>query len=111
MLLDLLKATPEIGRKALLEDAALYALIGFLVVFLGIALLILVVWVVGKIMSKTMVQKQPKTIKVEKESVQPKEDLNDLDEETVAVIMATLMAYYQTNNPKCEFTVKRIKRI
>ena len=111
MLLNLLKAAPEIGRKASLGEAALYALIGFLVVFLGIALLILVVWAVGKIMSKTMVQKQPKTIKVEKEPVQPKEDLNDLDEETVAVIMATLMAYYQTNNPKCEFTVKRIKRI
>ena len=28
-----------------------------------------------------------------------------------AVIMAALMAYYETNYPKCEFTVKRIKRV
>ena len=35
----------------------------------------------------------------------------EIDEETVAVIMAALMAYYEKNNPKCAFTVKRIKRV
>ena len=34
-----------------------------------------------------------------------------IDEETVAVITATIMAYYEQVNPKCEFVVRRIKRI
>ena len=33
------------------------------------------------------------------------------DEETVAAITAALMAYYVQENRKCEFTIKRIKRI
>jgi methionyl-tRNA synthetase len=36
---------------------------------------------------------------------------NEVDEETVAIITAAIMAYYQKNNPKCEFTVRRIKKI
>ena len=111
MLLNLLKATPEVGRKASLGEAALYALIGFVVVFIGISLLILVVWLVGKIMNKTTLQKQPKVVETKEKPILSETISNDLDEETVAVIMATLMAYYQTNNPKCEFMVKRIKRI
>ena len=39
------------------------------------------------------------------------EQTDELSEETVAVITAAIMAYYQKTNPKCEFTVKRIKRI
>ena len=39
-------------------------------------------------------------------------DISDeITEETVAIITAAIMAYYEKNNPKCEFTVKRIKRI
>jgi mRNA-degrading endonuclease toxin of MazEF toxin-antitoxin module len=51
-----------------------------------------------------------KSTATEAVSVQSETD-NEVDEQTVAIIMAALMAYYQTNNPKCEFTVKRIKRI
>lgn len=91
--------------------SAIYALIGFAVVFLGISLLISVVWAVGKVMNRnngaTPVQTAVKTV-VQEVAVTESNDIND---ETVAVIMAALTAYYQTNNPKCEFTVKRIKRI
>ena len=38
-------------------------------------------------------------------------DSEELSEETLAVITAALMAYYEMNNPKCEFTIKRIKRL
>ena len=108
MLLNLLAdKTREVGAG----EAALYALLGFLMVFVGISFLILVVWLVGKI----IVPKQPKPA-VEKPKIiqQPKvvETVDEkIDEETLAVITAALMAYYQTNNPKCEFTLKRIKRI
>ncbi len=110
----------EQGYPKMIEipEALLYALIGFSIVFLGIAFLIAIVWGVGKFMQ--MKNGTPKKVSVpsktvEKASTTPtvsnmKEE--ELDEETVAVITAAIMAYYeQTSGPKCEFRVKRIKRI
>lgn len=104
---------PEGGRYVSVGDASLYALIGFLVVFAGIALLIGVVWSIGKLMSmKTPVKKQEKpSVKTESKPVAAAPKQDEVDEETAAVIMAALTAYYQTNNPSCGFVVKRIKRI
>lgn len=112
MLQNLLTALPEGGKMISIPESLLYALIGFIVVFAGIALLIAVIWAVGKVMSlNTPVAKQPKT-EVKAKPVQPAPVKSDeVDEETVAVITAALMAYYQTNKPQCGFTVKRIKRI
>ncbi len=97
-------------REVSIGEAALYAGLGFSVVFAGIALLIFIVFLVGKVMGRTKInQIQPPK---KQEPITPiKEIENDLDDETVAVIMAALTAYYQTNLPKCEFTVRRIKRI
>lgn len=112
------EALPEGGQIVSIPTAALYALIGFLVVFAGITFLIFVVWLVGKVMNKSPMTTKTKTEK--KEPAVPTEtvseslavaDAEELNDETLAVIMAALMAYYQKNNPKCEFTVKRIKRI
>ena len=50
--------------------SALYALIGFTIVFLGISLLIIVVWLVGKVMNRNAVAmpvKQPVVKAVEQE--------------------------------------------
>ena len=95
-----------------IPEAALYALLGFATVFLGIAFLILVVWLVGKVMSATAKKEKVQKAKPEALETSPvavKQD--DLDEETVAIITAALMAYYVKENRRCEFTVKRIKRI
>ena len=112
MLQNLLTSLPEGGKMISIPESLLYALIGFLVVFAGIALLIAVVWAVGKVMAmnnpsaaKPKMEKQ-----VQVTSTAPVVS-DDIDEETVAVITAALMAYYQTNKPQCGFTVKRIKRI
>lgn len=104
---------PDGGRMVEIPEALLYALIGFLVVFAGIALLIAVVWAVGKVMSAVNPTVQPKKVEVKPKQAPaaPVVKDGDVDEETVAVITAALMAYYQTTNPKCGFTVKRIKRI
>ena len=119
MLMNLLsKPLPEGGRYVGIGEASIYALIGFAVVFLGIAFLIFIVWLVGKLMDKAT----NKTVPVKKEEkvelTKPTETMQELavasdeiSEETVAVIMASLMAYYEKNNSKCEFVVKRIKRI
>ena len=122
MLYNLLASGQDPFRKLGAGEAALYAAIGFAVVFLGILFLILVVWGMGKIIAavegKAVTQKEKKKSKepiLEKEAfvtekVEPA-SVDDVDEETVAVITAAIMAYYQKNNPKCEFTVRRIKRI
>ena len=114
MLMNLLsKALPEGGRYASLGEAAIYALIGFAVVFFGISFLILVVWLVGKVMDKATKKTTDKKVAIKqaetKQEVAPVSD--ELTDETIAVIMAALTAYYQQNNSKCEFTVKRIKRL
>ena len=119
MLLDLLaKALPEGYQDVSVGVATLYAVIGFIVVFVGIAFLIFVVWAVGKIMERANVKAKTKKNVKEKEKLEETiaeslafSEADEVSEETVAVITAALMAYYQKNNPKCEFTVKRIKRI
>lgn len=105
---------PDGYQKIGVDLAALYALIGYLVVFAGIAFLIFVVWLVGRIMTGMKTSDAPKNAPdVVKETVSPsiEKQSDEVDEETMAVIMAALMAYYENNYPKCEFTVKRIKRI
>ncbi len=103
-------------REVSVGEAALYALLGFAIVFLGIAFLILVVWLVGKIMTKTSGGAKPTKPKAKMEPKQEKTvtapaETDEISEETLAVITAALMAYYQQTGKKCEFTVKRIKRI
>ncbi len=101
-------------RKANGGEAALYAALGFMIVFLGISFLIFVVWAVGQLISKF--ESKAKAEKVESKPVQEiakpqtvEED--ELSDEVIAVITAAITAYYQKENKKCEFTVKRIKRI
>ena len=101
--------TPPIG------EAALYALLGFLVVFVGIAILILIVWAVGKIMMQVNLKqaqaKEAKSVSKEAETPIAVSNRDEISEETVAAITAAIMAYYQNVQPKCEFTVKRIKKV
>jgi len=121
MLTNLLNNLPEGGKMVGIGEAALYALIGFAVVFAGIAFLIFVVWWVGALMNEFNVKEKKGSILVATEETPTLQEINEtpiatseteeVDEETVAVIMAALMAYYEQNNPKCEFTLKRIKRI
>ena len=111
MLYNLL-SVPEGGKIVGISEAILYAALGFFIVFLGITFLIAVVWMVGKVMGKQKSDKVAPESKKELSTPIEKPVMSDeIDEETLAVIMAALMAYYETNNPKCEFTLKRIKRI
>ena len=117
MLHSLLNSDPT--KFVSFGEASLYALIGFCVVFIGIAFLIGVVWAVGKLMSKIdgkllFAPKKAKAVEAKTEEQQVQAATNnseEVSEETVAIITAALMAYYEKNNLKCEFTVKRIKRI
>lgn len=101
-------------------EAALYALLGFVVVFIGIALIIGIIWLVGLIMRKTnnlefLTKKRDKKPKadnavaaqVEKTSVSE----DEIPDEIKVAIMAAIMAYYENSEEKCQFKVKRIKRL
>ena len=95
-----------------IPESALYAAIGFGIVILGIAALIFVVWFVGKIMTKNTATPVAQPVKkVELKESAPVVQADELTEEEIVIITAALTAYYQTNKPKCEFTVKRIKKI
>ena len=113
MLNTLLANAVDKTRTVSIGEATLLALLGYLVVFLGIAFLIFIVWLVGKAMVKTSVKTEKKVEKPVANVVNKVEEENsdEITDETVAVITAAIMAYYQQNNPKCEFTVKRIKKI
>ena len=103
----------EDAPKATITEALLYALVGFAIVFLGIAFLIFVVWLVGKVMTVVEGKKSKKTESAPKavEQSAATQSEEEISEETIAVITAAIMAYYVKENRKCEFTVKRIKRI
>lgn len=96
----------------------LYALIGFLVVFAGIFLIIFTIWLVGLIMKKTNnleflskgKKKKVAQVKTEAPAVAVEND-GDIPDEVKAAIIAAIMAYYEEKQEKCQFTVKRIKRI
>ena len=103
-------------------EPAIYALIGFVIVFLGIVLIIGIIWLIGLLMRKTnnlaflsnLGKKIKSKLKKKKEELVSTETVSDTDEvpdEVKAAIIAAIMAYYSAEKPKCEFKVKRIKRI
>ena len=94
-------------------DGAFYAVFGFLFVFMGIALLVAFFAILGVIMKKVNARR-PKKKKIKSkvivpEEAPPKED--EIDPEVVAAITAAIMAVYEGENAKCDFVVRRIKRL
>ncbi len=116
---------PEGYQKIGVGEALVDALLGFIVVFIGIAFLIGVIWLVGFCMRKAtgtgdgakgaaspVTEKEKAVTRPDQAVVLPAAGAEEeLSEEMVAVITAALMAYYAKETPKCEFTVKRIRKI
>ncbi len=98
---------------ASIPEVLLYALIGFGVVFVGIAVLVLVIKLVGKVMQKTPNKEKNPSQNSEEKAVAKIENTqsDEISEETIAVITAALMAYYERQGKKCEFIVKRIRKV
>lgn len=100
-------------------ESLVYALIGMLIVFAGIVIIIGIIWLVGYLMKKTdnfafLTKERSKKVKEEKVETEIA-TVQSVDEEVPdhvkVAIIAAIMAYYEQEKPKCEFTVKRIKRI
>lgn len=101
-------------------EACVYALIGFAVVFAGIVLIIFIIWLIGLIMRKTDNLAFLSKIKIGKKKKQTEtaaatqnvaDSVEEVPAEVKAAIVAAIMAYYSEEAPKCEFKVKRIKRL
>lgn len=108
------------GESLGFGEACIYALIGFAIVFAGIVLIIFIIWLIGLIMRKTNNLAFLNKIKIGKkkknaepapvtETVEHGEE--EIPAEVKAAIVAAIMAYYTEEAPKCEFKVKRIKRL
>lgn len=94
------------------SEALVYALIGIGIVFIGIAIIVFILWLVGIIMKKTKgIELFKKKNRVQEVDPVAESSDGDIPDEVKVAIMAAIMAYYSQENPKCEFKVKRIKRI
>lgn len=98
-------------------DAAFYAIFGFVFVFAGIVILILIFTLLGLIMKK-IGNRKPKPEKDKKSKVSADnaeqlvaEDGSDLSPELVAVITAAVSACLENENSACDFVVRRIKKL
>lgn len=121
-------------------EAIIYAVIGYLIVFVGILLIIGIIWLVGFLLKKTNnfafvgrwkkkvsegikgIFKRKDSQKAEKENKyfddfemieEPQAEVaeKEIPDAVKAAIVAAIMAYYEQEQPQCEFVVKRIKRI
>ncbi len=102
--------------KVDLGEGAFYAVLGFAFVLVGIIVLIAIFTLLGFLMKKLNERAAAKKNTDNSPAVQSagtyaSSDPKDFSEETVAALMAALMAYYQNENAKCDFVVRRIKRL
>ncbi len=109
VLADSLSGWPKLD----LGEGAFYSVFGFVFVFAGIALLIGIIMLVGFVMTKYSAFKQKKKQKTE--TVPPSAPAPQIEEgispEIVAAITAALAVCLEEETGKCEFVVRRIRRI
>ena len=110
MLSNLLKA---FSQESLVWGGFTF-LLGVLVVFLGMAVLVLAVSAMGMAMKnfdkiKTEKSKPTKTVEVTKISEESSSE--EIPEHVKVAIVAAIAAYYADSGVKNEFKVKKIKRI
>ena len=83
-------------------------LIGVLVIFLGMAIIIVILQIMGKIFDKVNDKGLKPKIETKKEEIQT---VQGIDEKTRAAIIGAIYMYYLNEGSNCEFIVKKIKRI
>ena len=94
-----------------LGEGAFYAVFGFLFVFVGIALLIAIFTALGFLMKKLNGRKRKGEARESAVTAVVPQVEESISPETVAVIAAAIAAYYDAAPQKCDFVVRRIKRL
>ena len=85
-------------------------LLGMIVVFFGMIIIITAVTICGKVFSVTKEKPQKKVEAPVVEEVKPTES-EEVPEHVKVAIIAAISAYYFDAQSKCDFVVKKIKRI
>ncbi|MDE7453582.1 MAG: OadG family protein [Clostridia bacterium] len=119
MLTSLLEIIPNVNGNFYFSnkaEALIYALIGFVIVFVGIVLIIFIIWLIGLILRKTdnlafLTKRKKKSKKKSEEAVAEPIAEDGVTDEVKVAIIAAIMAYYSEEKPECEFKVRRIKRL
>lgn len=94
-----------------LVNGLMVFVIGLIVVFAGMALIVLIISIIGSIMKKALKPaEKPTSEPVKAETVEVKTD-EKTDDKLRAAIIAAITAYYFENSRGCDFKVKRIKRL
>ncbi len=97
-----------------MQDGLLTFILGMLVVFGGIAIIVVFVSLAGYYFNRPIKEKQAPVQEVKKEIVEVQSQ-DELPAHVKAAIVAAISAYYFTANAnstkKCDFVVKKIKRI
>lgn len=83
-------------------------LLGLLIVFFGMAIIVLVISLIGNVMKRSAEKKKTENAPTAAPAVS--ENAED-DGAIVAAIIAAVTAFYAREGSPCEFKVKRIKRI
>ncbi len=113
MLSMLLETTVTIGGEQVtyltIPESLLYALLGFIVTFAGIVLLIFMIWAVGKIMRA--VRAKEKAPAAQEERGEALSADGEIPSEVKAAIVVAIAAYYEGEQDRCEFRVRKIKRL
>lgn len=120
-MLNNLLALIEMEGSLSFGEACIYAIIGFAIIFAGIAIIIFIIWFIGLLMKKTnnleflteIGKKSGKQKAVSAEIPAKNATVADdeIPDEVKAAIVAAIACYYTADKPKSEFRVKRIKRI
>ena len=84
---------------------------GILVVFLGMTVIILCLFSIGKIFDKINSKQTAKINVKQTEEKIISSDNDDIDEKTRVAIISAIYMYYLQQDSGCEFVVKKIKRI
>lgn len=96
-----------------LEAGLFTFVLGMLIVFGGMAIIVLVVTVIGKIM--VAVKKKPADKKPEQKAIEGGVSApvatDEVSGEVIAVITAAVAAILNEEKPRAEFVVKKIKKL
>lgn len=98
-----------------LEAGLFTFVLGMLIVFGGMAVIVLVVSVIGKIMIATKGKKSPADKKPEQKAIEGGVSApvatDEVSGEVIAVITAAVAAILNEEKPRAEFVVKKIKKL
>ena len=97
--------------KVDLGEGAFYAVFGFVFVFVGITILIAIFLLLGYLMKRLNERKGEHAEERQSAVSSMPEAEEGIPPETIAVIAAALAAYYEAAPQKCDFVVRRIKRL